>query len=174
MNGHSIDGSTIVEPSQTVVSKTIHKSQETVSVAVEAIEEPVKKGRGRPRKHPVKVEEGEKKGRGRPRKYPVSEEIKIKRSRGRPRKYDIMEKERLSNGEYKPVIKKVDSGHLLQQMYGYFTKLLIIHSEISKDNPKYEALFLRLKQLDFQMAEVCKTVLAREYLDSDVEEKEVA
>lgn len=160
MNSHSIDGSTLVEPFQSVVSENVGLVE--------------KRGRGRPRKYPVKVETGEKKGRGRPRKYPVSEEVKVKRSRGRPRKYDVMEKEAMANGEYKPVIRKVDSGHLLQQMYSYFTKLLIIHSEISKDNPKYEALFLRLKQLDFQMAEVCKTVLSREYIDSGVEEKEVA
>lgn len=171
MEFHSIDGSTVVEPFQSVVSESVEKSQ---GLAFENIESSEKRGRGRPRKYPAKAESEEKRGRGRPRKYPVSEEVKIKRSRGRPRKYDIMEKEVMANGEYKPVIKKVDSGHLLQQMYNYFTKLLIIHSEISKDNPKYEALFLRLKQLDFQMAEVCKTVLSREYIDSGVEEKEVA
>jgi hypothetical protein len=38
---------------------------------------------------------------------------------------------------------------------------------------KYEVVFSRLKHLDFQMAEVCKTILSREYIDSVVEEKDV-
>jgi len=148
--------------------------QSDISCLVLTHQEEEKRGRGRPRKYPVKEESGEKKGRGRPRKFPVAEEPEVKRGRGRPRKYSIMEKEVLPSGLYKPTIKKVDSGHLLKQMFNYFTKLLIIHNELSKMGGKHEAVFNRLKNLDFQMAEVCKTILSREYIDSVVEEKEVA
>jgi hypothetical protein len=137
-------------------------------------EEETKRGRGRPRKYPVKEENGEKKGRGRPRKYLVKQEAEVKRGRGRPRKYSILEKELLPSGLYKPAIKKVDSGHLLKQMFNYFTKLLIIHNELAKMGGRHEVVFNRLKNLDFQMAEVCKTILSREYIDSTIEEKEVA
>jgi len=132
----------------------------------------VKRGPGRPRKIRTEEELSKPKGkRGRPRKYAVSEEIKVKRGRGRPRKYDISEKEMSSTGELIPTYKKVDSGHLLKQLLNYFTKLLILHNELSKEAGKNEVIFKRLKSLDFQMAEVCKTILAREYIDSGVEEE---
>ncbi|MFL2931716.1 MAG: hypothetical protein ACJZ47_02795, partial [bacterium] len=64
-------------------------------------EVPVKRGRGRPRKHPiVELPEGAeapvKRGRGRPRKHPIVElpegaEAPVKRGRGRPRKHPIVE-----------------------------------------------------------------------------------
>lgn len=118
----------------------------------------LKRGRGRPRKHPMKVE---------------AAEGEVKRGRGRPRKYPIMEKERTASGEVKPVLKKVESGHLMKHLLSYFTKLLVLHHELSKDSGKYEAIFKRLKSLDFQMAEVCKTVLTKEYSQAVLEEKVV-
>ncbi len=56
----------------------------------------------------------------------------------------------------------MDSAFLLKQMLNYFTKLLIIHSKLG-ENKQFELLFNRLKQLDVQMAEVCRTILEREY-----------
>lgn len=45
-----------------------------------------KRGRGRPRKHPVQQDTGPKRGRGRPRKNPAPDPSAPKRPRGRPRK----------------------------------------------------------------------------------------
>lgn len=131
----------------------------------------VKRGRGRPRKPRIEGEEKVKRPRGRPRKEVVSgnEEEGIKRSRGRPRKYPILGKERLPSGEVKPVLKKVDSGFLLKHMFEYFSKLLVLHQELSRDAGKSEPIFKRLKMLDFQMVEVCKTVLSTEYHSAVVE-----
>ncbi len=64
----------------------------------------------------------------------------------------------------KPVVKKVESGYLLKHMFQYFTKLLVIHNELSQDTGKSGLLFQRLRALDFQMAEVCKAVLSKEYI----------
>lgn len=119
--------------------------------------------RGRPRKHPLKDESAPKRARGRPRKHPQSETPKVKRGRGRPRKYPIVEKEILPNGEIKPNFRKVESGHLLKHMLNYFTKLLILHSKLAQESSKFEEVFNRLKHLDFQMAEICRTILDREY-----------
>ncbi len=130
---------------------------------------PEKRRPGRPRKHPVKDQLDVKKGRGRPRKTPVSDEPVVKRGRGRPRKYQIVEKERLSDGTFKPCFKKVESSHLLKHMLNYFTKLLIIHSKLANENKQFQMVFERLKQLDFQMAEVCRTVLEREYVTTMAE-----
>jgi hypothetical protein len=131
-----------------------------------------KRGRGRPPK--AKVEGGEervKKARGRPRKEIDPSEVKetVKRARGRPRKYSILGKEQMANGEMKPVIKKVESGFLLKHMFEYFTKLMILHAELSKEAGKNEVIFKRLKVLDFQMAEVCKSILSTEYQQGLVE-----
>ncbi len=137
----------------------------------------VKKSRGRPPK--VKVESAEirvKRGRGRPKKeVVVSENTEtVKRTRGRPRKYPVLAKEKLPSGEMKSVIKKVESGFLLKHMFEYFTKLLILHQELSKEAGKNEAIFKRLKVLDFQMVEVCKEVLSSEYVQPTVEKNLVA
>jgi hypothetical protein len=126
----------------------------------------VKRGRGRPRKEKTEgAEEIVKRPRGRPRKeeLPQSEEQSIKRARGRPRKYPILGREKLPSGEMKSVLKKVESGFLLKHMFEYFTKLLILHQELSKEAGKNEVIFKRLKVLDFQMVEVCKTILSSEY-----------
>ncbi len=126
----------------------------------------VKRGRGRPRKEKVEgSEEVIKRPRGRPRKevLPQSEEQSIKRARGRPRKYPVLGKEKNASGEMKSVLKKVESGFLLKHMFEYFTKLLILHQELSKEAGKNEIIFKRLKVLDFQMVEVCKTILSSEY-----------
>ena len=124
----------------------------------------VKRGRGRPRK--IQTEEDQntpKRGRGRPRKYPVVDEVKVKRGRGRPRKYEICTKEVSKMGVISPVYKKVDSGYLMQQLLNYFTKLLILHNQLSKEVGQHAVIYSRLKNLDFQMAEICKTILSREY-----------
>lgn len=124
----------------------------------------IKKGPGRPKKIRTEEELNKPKGkRGRPRIHPVAIASEVKRGRGRPRKYDIQESEILASGEVRPVYRKVDSGHLLKQLLNYFTKLLILHSELSKDAGKHEVIFTRLKNLDFQMCEICKTILTREY-----------
>lgn len=141
----------------------------------------IKRGRGRPKKEKLPgVEEAPKRPRGRPRKevQEQSEDQSIKRARGRPRKYPILGKERLPNGEMKPVLKKVESGFLLKHMFDYFTKLLILHQELSKEAGKNEVIFKRLKMLDFQMVEVCKTILTSEYqqaiqADSLIEKNEL-
>ncbi len=139
--------------------------------------EVVKRGRGRPPK--VKVEgevERVKRPRGRPRKEVSADTVEegIKRARGRPRKYPILGKEKLPSGEMKPVLKKVESGFLLKHMFEYFTKLLILHAELSKEAGKNEAIFKRLKVLDFQMVEVCKEILSSEYQQAAVEMKSEA
>lgn len=113
-----------------------------------------------------------KRSRGRPRKYPVRTESTIKRGRGRPRKYPVIKKERITSGEYKAVIRKVDSGDLMRHMFQYFTKLLVLHSELAKEGEKYAHVFNRLKVLDFQMAEVCKNILSTEYSGANLEEKQ--
>ena len=136
--------------------------------------EMLKRGRGRPRKTVVESETVEKRGRGRPRKSLSSEESTVKRGRGRPRKYPIAEKELLPNGEIRPSFKKVDSAHLLKHMLNYFTKLLILHGKLAQESHKFEMVFTRLKQLDFQMAEICKTVLEREYAQTSEESNEQA
>ncbi|MBM3193127.1 MAG: hypothetical protein FJZ59_02705 [Chlamydiae bacterium] len=144
-------------------------------------EEVVKRGRGRPKKEKLPgFEEAPKRPRGRPRKeiHSENQEQSIKRARGRPRKYPILGKEKLPNGEMKPVLKKVESGFLLKHMFAYFTKLLIIHQELSKESSKNEVIFKRLKLLDFQMVEVCKTILTSEYQqaiqeDSSIEKNEL-
>jgi hypothetical protein len=124
----------------------------------------VKRGRGRPAK--IKLEdsvERVKRPRGRPRKEVTEKKDDgVKRSRGRPRKYPVLAKEK-QNGEMKSVIKKVDSGFLLKHMFQYFTKLLVLHQELSKEAGKNEVIFKRLRVLDFQMAEVCKQILTSEY-----------
>ena len=130
----------------------------------------IKRGRGRPRKHPLKDQNAPKRGRGRPRKHAIVKEKVITRGRGRPRKYPVLEKEILPNGEIKPNFKKVDSCHLLKHMLTYFTKLMIVHSQMSKSNPNLKPVFDRLKSLDFQMSEVCRTVLAREFGQGDTDE----
>lgn len=131
----------------------------------------VKRGRGRPRKNPVEVTVQEKRPRGRPRKYEkIEADPGMKRSRGRPRKYAVLEKEQLSDGTFKPVMKKVDSGHLVQKMMNYFTKLLIIHHELSKEAGPKQVVFDKLKNLDFQMAEMCKKILVSEYKISEESE----
>lgn len=136
-------------------------------------DEIVKKGPGRPKKIRTEEELNKPKGkRGRPRKYLVLEESAVKRGRGRPRKYDIMEREISESGEVKTVCRKVDSGHLVKQLLNYFTKLLILHSELSKDAGKNEVIFTRLKNLDFQMCEICKTILTREYAGAGIAEGE--
>lgn len=102
-----------------------------------------------------------KRGRGRPRKYPANlDQPKIKRGRGRPRKYPVLEKQRNREGEIvQALVKKVDSAYLMDKMLGYFTKLLILHSRLGKEAGKLEPVFERLKGLDMQMIEICKTVL---------------
>ncbi len=135
-------------------------------------QEVIKRGRGRPPKAKIEgVEERIKRGRGRPKKEVVAivGEEAVKRARGRPRKYPVLTKERLPSGEMKSVIKKVESGFLLKHMFEYFTKLLVLHQELSKEAGKNEAIFKRLKVLDFQMAEVCKEVLSSEYTQGAVE-----
>ena len=109
------------------------------------------------------IQEQEKRGRGRPRKHPLPAESQVKRGRGRPRKYSIIEKEMTKDGVLKPVFKKVDSGHLVKHFLNYFTKLLILHHELSKEMGKQAPIFARLKNLDFQMVEVCKNLLSNEY-----------
>ena len=139
-------------------------------------EEIVKRGRGRPPKAKTELqEERVKRGRGRPRKEVIANESEetIKRARGRPRKYPVLTKEKLPSGELKSVIKKVESGFLLKHMFEYFTKLLVLHQELSKEAGKNEAVFKRLKILDFQMAEVCKEVLSSEYTQSSLEKNPV-
>ncbi len=136
-----------------------------------------KRGRGRPPKAKTEsLEERIKRPRGRPRKEsaPKENDDGIKRSRGRPRKYPILAKERLPNGEMKSVIKKVESGVLLKHMFEYFTKLLILHAELSKEAGKHDAVFKRLKVLDFQMAEVCKEILSSEYTGSAIDNNSAA
>lgn len=135
-------------------------------------EEVIKRGRGRPPKPKIEgVEERIKRGRGRPKKEVVviEGEERVKRARGRPRKYPVLAKERLPSGEMKSVIKKVESGVLLKHMFEYFTKLLILHGELSKEAGKNEVIFKRLKVLDFQMAEVCKEILSSEYTQGSLE-----
>ncbi len=142
------------------------------NIVTSTSEENVKRGRGRPPKIKTEVSEDRvKRGRGRPKKEVVivEGEESIKRARGRPRKYPVLAKERLPSGEMKSVIKKVESGFLLKHMFEYFTKLLVLHQELSKEAGKNEAVFKRLKILDFQMAEVCKEVLASEYSQGNVE-----
>jgi len=140
-------------------------------------EEIQKRGRGRPPKAKIEgLEERVKKPRGRPRKEEVPDQNDdgIKRSRGRPRKYPVLGKERLPNGEMKSVIKKVESGFLLKHMFEYFTKLLVLHAELSQEAGKHEAVFKRLKVLDFQMAEVCKEILSSEYSGSAIDNNSAA
>lgn len=100
-----------------------------------------------------------------------SSAAEVKRGRGRPRKYPIMEKERGLLGEVRPILRKVDGGYLMKHLLAYFTKLLVLHHELSKEGGKFEVIFKRLKNLDFQMAEICKTVLVKEYAQVPIEEK---
>ncbi len=146
------------------MEKIVQESKGTLMPELE------KRGRGRPRKHPVADETLPKKGRGRPRKTPVcTDDSVVKRGRGRPRKYPIAERELLPNGEIKANFRKVDSCHLMKHLLNYFTKLMIVHSQLAKETSKYEVVFNRMKNLDFQMAEVCRIVLAREF---DLNEEE--
>ena len=123
-----------------------------------------KRKRGRPRKERSQEKEIIKRGRGRPRKYKeMDNNPKVKRCRGRPRKYHIMEKEL---GQEKRVVaksNKVDSGYLLKKLMDYFTAALVVHNEMSQHEGGKGEVFKRLKSLDFQMIEVCKTILSREY-----------
>ena len=142
------------------------------SVNTSMSEETVKRGRGRPPKAKLENEEVRiKRGRGRPKKEVVATEGEqlMKRARGRPRKYPVLAKEKQASGELKSVIKKVESGFLLKHMFEYFTKLLVIHAELSKEAGKNEVVFKRLKALDFQMVEVCKEVLSSEYTSGSLE-----
>ncbi len=138
----------------------------SISIVAMPIQEIEKRGRGRPRKLKVEGEVSVKRPRGRPKKEVVAGEKGeegVKRGRGRPRKYPVLGKERLPTGEYKPVLKKVESGVLLKHMFEYFSKLLVLHQELSREGGKAEPIFKRLKVLDFQMVEVCKEVLSSEY-----------
>ena len=132
----------------------------------------VKRGRGRPKNTQESIGLSVvKRGRGRPRKNPTATiETTIKKGRGRPRKYMIIERDRDFNGAYKPAMKKVESGHLLKHMMNYYTKLMIIHGQLAAEGGIKEPLFQKLKGLDFQMAEMCKKVLANEYSFSEEEE----
>lgn len=129
------------------------------------LEVSLKRGPGRPRKHPVKIQTGEKRGPGRPRKYPQKPENQVKRGRGRPRKYTVLGKDHVQN-----ICKKMDSASLLKHMFQYFTKLLLIHDKLEQADEKNAAIYKRLKSLDFQMAEVAKTILKGEYMNSSIEE----
>ena len=141
------------------------------SITMAVLDAP-KKGRGRPPKPKSEAEQKPKRGRGRPRKHPVTtEEVKVKRGRGRPRKYPVLEKEGTLGGELRPVLKKVDSGYLTKKLFDYFTKLLVIHHEVSEQDERLAPLFKRLKALDFQMVEVAKAILSREYIDPSIENK---
>lgn len=139
----------------------------SISVVAVPLQEVVKRGRGRPRKLKVEGEESVKRARGRPKKEVIAvekEDDSVKRGRGRPRKYPVLGKERLPSGEYKPVLKKVESGILLKHMFEYFSKLLVVHQELSREGGNsLEPIFKRLRVLDFQMVEVCKEVLSSEY-----------
>ena len=140
--------------------------ESAISIVAMPVQEISKRGRGRPRKLVIEGEERVKRPRGRPKKEVVPglpEEDSVKRGRGRPRKYSVLGKEKLPSGEYKPVIKKVESGVLLKHMFEYFSKLLVLHQELSREAGKAEPIFKRLKTLDFQMIEVCKEVLSSEY-----------
>ena len=122
------------------------------------------KKRGRPRKYKEIESCVPKRSPGRPRKNFDNATPKIKRARGRPRKYSILEKEKGYNNNVVSVVKKVDSGYLMKKLLDYFTKLLVIHNEMSKEPGKNEVVFKRLKTLDFQMIEVCKTIFSNEYM----------
>lgn len=132
---------------------------------------PVKRGRGRPRKHPkVEVDpNAPKRKRGRPRKNPdeAPKPISlISRGRGRPKKTTIVTKEivegqRTADG--KPVLKssfqRVDGNYLARHLMSYFTKVVMIHGGLSKEDGVRKELFERLKVLDIQMIDVCKQLL---------------
>lgn len=105
------------------------------------------------------------KKRGRPRKHPEVVSI-VKKERGRPRKYDIIEREveeiHVNDQVYvakHPKISKVDSEYLVRHMLGYFTKVMIIHQEMSKQKGLMQPVFERLKTLDSQMTEICQEML---------------
>ena len=81
------------EPVQETIPEAITSLTEDDPVQFDAAEdggpeeEPVKKKRGRPRKHPAPDPTAEKRKRGRPRKVPAQEVPEpVKRKRGRPRK----------------------------------------------------------------------------------------
>ena len=122
-----------------------------------------KKQRGRPPKPKIATTEEVKRPRGRPRKNPEEPKNEIKRGIGRPRKYQVLEKERTNTGEVRPVFKKVDNNYLMKRLMNYFTRLLVLHNELSNEPGARREVFNRLKSLDFQMAEICKSVLSSEY-----------
>lgn len=75
--------------------------------------EPLKRGRGRPRKHPVPEEDTAKRGRGRPRKHPVSEEEDTAKLGRRPRKPPGTEDVRVKpQGEYPEETPGIEQGYL--------------------------------------------------------------
>jgi hypothetical protein len=105
------------------------------------------------------------KKRGRPRKNQGVVTL-VKKERGRPRKYDVIEREveeiKVNDKVYlaqHAKITKVDSDYLVRHLLGYFTKIMIIHNEMSKQKGLMQPLFERLKTLDFQMTEVCQELL---------------
>lgn len=129
-------------------------------------EDAPKAKRGRPRKAVKVDEEKVAKKRGRPRKHPEVK-VEVKRARGRPRKYQVIEqkveKMQIGDKEYvvkEPQVNKVDSDYLTKHLLSYFTKIMLIHNQLAKQSGIAQPIFERLKTLDFQMAEVCKELLA--------------
>jgi hypothetical protein len=104
------------------------------------------------------------KTRGRPRKY--TENLLVKKERGRPRKYEVVEieEEEIVVGDQTylskyPKISKVEGDYLVRHLMGYFTKIAIIHHELSKHKGVMQPMFERLKQLDGKMTEICQELI---------------
>ncbi|MBM3202235.1 MAG: hypothetical protein FJZ56_07510 [Chlamydiae bacterium] len=100
----------------------------------------------------------------RPKKY--VDNTFVKKERGRPKKYDIIEiaEEEIVVGsevyisKY-PKISKVDGDHLVRHLMSYFTRVVIIHHELSKHKNVMQPVFERLKHLDEQMTRICKELI---------------
>ena len=110
--------------------------------------QPVKRGRGRPRKHPEKkVEPGPKRGRGRPRKHDIVEQ------------HIFVDAEGVKRTLGNPVAKKVDQLYLFEKVLHYLLKMQTVHSALYDTEEAKKPIYQRLLDLDMQMIEICKGVL---------------
>jgi hypothetical protein len=110
-------------------------------------------------------EKQEKRGRGRPRKHPVQKKnTGPKMGRGRPRKHDIAESHVYVDAEgvkrvlSKPEIKKVDQLYLFEKVMQYLLKVQVVHNALYQANTSTKPIYQRLRELDLQMIEICQSV----------------